>query len=244
MMKTFFSRGAYKILALIYGCIWILLLSAPCSSHAQEDLILKEAPNTCEVFSIHALKSRYDDGEDLSMLLHSQVPFLIDEYNIIDADISNERILLLLASDDCTFLRIAHWDDRLNKYSTIDTGPLPSESWLDTYHAEDSVLLTMPFIDKTNADDTLRMGGDIYLTFEYLTDGWCLTNFTDGCTFTAELCKQSYIFDDYYGSDTEYRWTIDSVLFFDDFSVSELYQLIYEYDTMKPDRPSMTDELL
>lgn len=238
-----FSSKAFKTIIVLICFTFILLFFTIHSydSDINEILPFVQNANACAE-CVNNLIS-YDKDANLSACQRSQVTFLVGKHNIVDADIGKERILLLLSSDDYIFLRIAQWDDMLNQYSIIDTDWLPAKSWLDTYHNGDAVLLTIPFNNESDTANSTRIGDWIYLTFQYQDDSWYLTDFTDGYSFVAFLDNRSYIFDDYYESATEYRWTMDSILFFDHFSPTELFQYIYAYDVAKPNRPSLTDEL-
>ena len=156
---------------------------------------------------------------------------LAEGCGVVDIDISTERILLQLTQEERLFLRIAQWDEALGGVHLIDSGALPAESYLDTYHDGDAVLLTMPVTEKSQ----------IFITFKQLDDGWYLTSFTDGQTFTAKLCEQGYQLNDYYEPSEEYTWNVEGALQVEGFCSEVLVEIIEVYDTLMADRPSVCE---
>lgn len=181
----------------------------------------------------------FDDEGYVSPELMRQVsPILTGHHEMITMDVSEERILLQLAQDGQIFLRIAQWECELNDYALIDTGLLPSERELDTYHDGDAVLITIPYMESAaEKSNEPQENAQLFLTFQQLENGWYLTNFTDGQTFIAKLRDQAYLFSDYYESDPAYEWTVQEALAFENFSTSDLRRCIESYHTARPNQP-------
>ncbi len=149
-------------------------------------------------------------------------PRLTDNYEVIDMDVSEKRILLCLSKNDKKFLRIAQWDTALHDYAIIDTGLLPAMSELDTYHDGNAVLLLIPSVATTARQETeLQEDECLFLTFQQVENSWYLTDFTDGQSFTATLSNDVYLFEDYDEPDPEHVWTTHGIIDFANFSITE-----------------------
>ncbi len=149
-------------------------------------------------------------------------PRLTDNYEVIDIDVSEKRILLCLSKNDKKFLRIAQWDTALHDYTIIDTGLLPALIELDTYHDGNAVLLLIPSVATTAGQETeLQEDECLFLTFQQVENSWYLTDFTDGQSFTATLSNNVYLFEDYDEPDPEHVWTTHDIIDFANFSITE-----------------------
>lgn len=157
-------------------------------------------------------------------------PRLTDGQEVVDMDVSEGRILLCMLKNDGIILRIAQWNKALNDYTITDTGLLPCGSELDTYHDANAVMVSIPSIEAATEDGKAEQEDEyLYLTFQQLEDGWYLTNFTDGQSFAAALCEDTYLFDDYYEPNPANAWTAYERILFEDFSVTELWFRVQEY---------------
>jgi hypothetical protein len=229
----------------ISGILVVCLLAAmPYLAKAQEDSDDNDAKDELvyirREYSINDVISEYEQSEKITDAQRSQLSLLAGEYEIEQFDVSEMRILLFLFSEDDKFVRMAVWDKVTQEYKIRDTERLPEESSLDTYHDGDCVLLWMSTWE-IDAAYNMPMH-ELFLTFEYLSDDWYLTSFTDGNSFTADLYGQSYFFNDYYEPRTEYSWHAEPVLLFEDFSVFELLSYVDAYNNAMPDRLSLTEE--
>ena len=128
-----------------------------------------------------------------------------------------------------------------------DVYDISTEAYDDRVHG--SVFIAVPRNPEDAVDEKVIvplyadwMRHELFLTFEYLNDDWYLTSFTDGNSFTADLCGQSYFFNDYYGPSAEYRWHAGPRLLFEGFSVFELLSYADAYNNAMPDRFSLTEE--
>ncbi len=171
------------------------------------------------------------EGDILPALWPYLTPRLTDNHEVVNLDVSAERILLCLSKDGGKCLRIAQWNTALNDYTILDTGILPDTSELDTYHDADAVLVSIPFMgadtEEGEADECL------FLTFQQVENSWYLTNFTDGQSFVAALCDDAYHFDDYYEPNPTNAWMAHDRISFEDFSVTELLLCVQEYQEAK-----------
>ena len=229
---------------IISGLLAVCLLAAmPCLAKAQEaadDDAKDEQAYIRREYSINDVIAECEQVGNLTDAQRLQLSLLADEYEIEQFDVSDMRILLLLVSEDDKFIRMAVWNEVDQKYRIRDTQWLPGESSLDTYHDGDCVLLWM---STWGIDAAYNMPmHELFLTFEYLNDDWYLTSFTDGNSFTANLCGQSYFFNDYYGPSAEYRWHAGPMLLFESFNVFELLSYADAYNNAMPDRFSLTEE--
>ncbi len=157
-------------------------------------------------------------------------PRLTDSHEVVDMDVSEKRILLCMLKNDGKILRIAQWNKALNDYTIIDTGLLPCGSELDTSHDGNAVFVTIPSIEAATEEENAEQEEEcLYLTFQQLENGWYLTNFTDGQSFVAALCEDTYLFDDYYEPNPANAWAAYAGIPFEDFSVTELWLHVREY---------------
>lgn len=99
----------------------------------------------------------------LSVYQQSCIASLIGDYGVLDLDVSAEQVLLYLSDNDQSFLRLALWDTILEQYSTKDTGLLPADSYLDTYHDGDSILFMMP-LGENMITESAPNCNELYLT--------------------------------------------------------------------------------
>ena len=183
-----------------------------------------------------------EEQQFLSVYQQSYISSLIEAYDVINFDIESERVLLYLSDKSQSFLRLASWDTILGQYNVKDTACLPAESYLDTYHDGDSILLMTP-IEEDMITGSIPVCSQLYLTFEYVEDDWYLTHFTDGQTFVATLQNEAYLFDDYYETSEEYAWQVPNVFSFEGFNPIELIPYISEYNSVMPNRPSLIETL-
>lgn len=239
-MKSILSMLRRIISGLLAVC---LLAAMPCLAKAQEaadDDVKEEQVYIRREYSIDDVIAECEQVGNLTDAQRSQLSLLAGEYEIEQYDASKMRILLLLVSENDRFIRMAVWNEADQEYRIRDTERLPGESSLDTYHDGDCVLLWM---STWGIDAAYNMPmHELFLTFEYLNDDWYLTSFTDGNSFTADLCGQFYFFNDYYGPSAEYRWHAGPRLLFEGFSVFELLSYADAYNNAMPDRFSLTEE--
>lgn len=217
---------------------WFALCSYSPNSYAESSLLPMQAHDTSEIIDLFL---HYDAAQFLTESQYSKCPALVLRYNILDIDISDERILLFLEDNEHYFLRIATWDDALGEYSTIDSGYLPADSWLDTFHDGNAVFLTVPY-SIFNVDNSLTLSDWLFITFKNSEGQWYLTSYTDSQSFTAKLSDHTYLFNDYYEPSTEYAWEMDSELLFEGFTVAALLESIDTYNTLYSHRPSLSEE--
>lgn len=156
---------------------------------------------------------------------------LTDSSEILDMDVSEERIALLLKRNDDVFLRIAYWNYAQDTYSIIDTKSIPLVTTLDTYHDGNAIFVNIPYQSLIREIDS--ESEELFITFENVDGMWLLTTFTDGQTFSATIKEKKYQFEDYYDADDEFESdaieTRHDILYFADFDINELYNCIYEY---------------
>ena len=156
---------------------------------------------------------------------------LTDSSEILDMDVSSERIVLLLRRNDDAFLRIAYWNYEQDTYSIADTKPMPLTTTLDTYHDGDAIFINVPYQSLNWKVDSESK--ELFLTFENVNDVWLLTTFTDGQTFSTTIKETTYQFEDYYDYDDEFESVVieimHNILYFEDFDINELYNCICEY---------------
>ena len=156
---------------------------------------------------------------------------LTDSSEILDMDVSEERIVLLLKRNDDVFLRIAYWNYVQDTYSIIDTKSIPLVTTLDTYHDGNATFVNIPCQPLNFEIDS--ESEELFITFENINDAWVLTTFTDGQTFSATIKEKTYQFEDYYDADDEFESEAieirHDILYFADFDINELYNCIYEY---------------
>lgn len=127
-------------------------------------------------------------------------PSLTEEDEVVDGDVSEQRIVLMLAKQDKSkYLRIATWEWENRKYTIVDSKCLPQNSFLEKYHDGDSVLLDVGYI--TEGDDEPEELDDLtwlYFTIELNMQGeWSITNITDGYTFFADYDGERFIIRNY-----------------------------------------------
>lgn len=156
---------------------------------------------------------------------------LTESSEILDIDVSEERIALLLKRDDDVFLRIAYWNYEQDTYSIIDTKSIPLATTLDTYHDGNAIFVNIPYQPLNWKIDS--ESEELFITFENADGTWLLTTFTDGQTFSATIQEKAYQFEDYYDADDEFESENIEIkhdnLYFADFDINELYNCIYEY---------------
>ena len=156
---------------------------------------------------------------------------LTDSSEILDMDVSEERIVLLLKRNDDVLLRIACWNGEQGTYSVTDTKSIPLVTTLDTYHDGNAIFVNIPCQPLNFEIDS--ESEELFITFENINDAWVLTTFTDGQTFSATIKEKTYQFEDYYDADDEFESEAieirHDILYFADFDINELYNCIYEY---------------
>ena len=156
---------------------------------------------------------------------------LTDSSEILDMDVSEERIVLLLKRNDDVLLRIACWNGEQGTYSITDTKSIPLVTTLDTYHDGNAIFVNIPCQPLSFEIDS--ESEELFITFENINDAWILTTFTDGQTFSATIKEKTYQFEDYYDTDDEFESEAieirHDILYFADFDINELYNCIYEY---------------
>ena len=156
---------------------------------------------------------------------------LTDSSEILDMDVSEERIVLLLKRNDDVLLRIACWNGEQGTYSVTDTKSIPLVTTLDTYHDGNAIFVNIPCQPLNFEIDS--ESEELFITFENINDAWVLTTFTDGQTFSATIKEKKYQFEDYYDADDEFESDAieirHDILYFADFDINELYNCIYEY---------------
>ena len=156
---------------------------------------------------------------------------LTDSSEILDMDVSEERIVLLLKRNDDVLLRIACWNGEQGTYSVTDTKSIPLVTTLDTYHDGNAVFVNIPYQSLIREIDS--ESEELFITFENVDDMWLLTTFTDGQTFSATIKEKTYQFEDCYDADDEFESDAieirHDILYFADFDINDLYNCIYEY---------------
>ena len=238
MSNQIFKRS-YSILAAFF-CL--LLVFIPITSNAQDDAVFIEEQDTTHVNDVLDWSKSLAEQQLLTEVQQSCVSSLIGEYDVLDLDVSAERILLHLSDGRQSFLRLALWDTIRGQYRIKDTGWLPAESYLDSYHDGDSILF-MTSLGEDGITESTPVCDEVYLTFDYMEDDWYLTHFTDGQSFVAALQNGVYLFEDYYESSENYAWRIPHVFAFEGFNPMELIPCIVEYNTAMPNRPSLIETL-
>ena len=156
---------------------------------------------------------------------------LTDSSEILDMDVSEERIVLLLKRNDDVLLRIACWNGEQGTYSIIDTKSIPLVTTLDTYHDGNAIFVNIPYQSLIWKID--NESEELFITFENVDGMWLLTTFTDGQTFSATIKEKKYQFEDYYDADDDFESEAieikHDILYFAGFDINELYNCIYEY---------------
>ena len=156
---------------------------------------------------------------------------LTDSSEILDMDVSEERIVLLLKRNDDVLLRIACWNGEQGTYSVTDTKSIPLVTTLDTYHDGNAIFVNIPYQSLIREIDS--ESEELFITFENVDDMWLLTTFTDGQTFSATIKEKTYQFEDCYDADDEFESDAieirHDILYFADFDINDLYNCIYEY---------------
>ena len=115
---------------------------------------------------------------------------LTDSSEILDMDVSEERIVLLLKRNDDVFLRIAYWNYAQDTYSIIDTKSIPLVTTLDTYHDGNAIFVNIPYQSLIREIDS--ESEELFITFENINGTWILTTCTDGQTFSATIKEKTY----------------------------------------------------
>ena len=146
-------------------------------------------------------------------------------------DTSTQRIILLLANYEGVIARIATWNHERQCYNTIDSPYLPGESFLDSYHDGNAILLK---IISMNTETTT-----FYLTFDYYDQDWILTSFNNGYTINARKEGNGYILNDYYCPTDQTVMIKEGIISFSDFSIQEIDSWFQEYDSVFPEHPSL-----
>lgn len=238
-MSILIFKKPYIVLVAFF-CI--LLVFIPMVSNAQDDDGFIGGYDTTHVTETLDWNKSLAELQYLTVDQQACVSSLIGEYDVLDLDVSTERILLFLSDNGRLFLRLALWDTIHGQYKIKDTGWLPDESYLDTYHDADSILFLIP-LREDMIPESIPACDELYLTFDYVEDDWYLTHFTDGQSFVATFQNDVYLFGDYYETSEEFAWQAPYVFSFEGFNPIELFQYIVEYNSAMPNRPSLIETL-
>jgi len=236
-LQLFFSIKSFLKECCMSLVACILLIIPSLFSDAYSEQIASEP---ADVY-MHEYIQLLEQGSLLSEDQKERAIFLAEEYEVYMSDISKERIVLLLSNGDHLLVRVAQWEDS-EQYRITDSGPLPNESYLDSFHDGNQLFLFIPtaYEEIENPDDSLCI--DLFLTFQQLDDeNWYLTDFTDGQSFTAALINQKYLFSDYYDASESYTYIAGNALRLEHFDVAGLLSLIENYFLLMLEQSTYTE---
>ena len=123
-----------------------------------------------------------------------------------------------------------------------DTGKtivFPPNTYFDTFHDSDSILLM--HYDYTVNTFFDQYEKEMFLTIEYENDEWIVKDITDGQTYTADAKNGIYTFNDYWMPDVDFELKLESENRLAALNFQCLEWLVYQYELQYPNRPSMCD---
>ena len=166
-------------------------------------------------------------------------PSLTNGDDVVTAHVYYPRIVLLLAGKDCRYVRIVEWNDFIGDYSYTQSQPLPVETYLDTFHCADAVMIETGFIydSKQEVLDLDDLAWVDMLIIKRKDGSWHLDSFNNEHDVVA-LCEgdDMFCFNDYSFPSDAYTWRVKICDRFETVNVYELYSLIEHYNTIFTDR--------
>ena len=119
----------------------------------------------------------------------------------------------------------------------------PQYCFLDRNQAGSDILLHFYHHGSENREDWDEAveKSHILLTFEYLNGKWVLTECTDNLTWTVEAKDGLLTFNNYKQPGPEWEWSAELDGDLMTFGFSALDALIIRYNTLMPERPSVTE---